>query len=100
MQFGALPDGQQVLHRCDYRPCVRPDHLKSGNNRDNVADMVSKGRQARGPSNGRSVLTVDNVLTIRRMYGDGMVQSTLARLFGVTTSSISHICNRKSWTHV
>lgn len=33
-----------VLHHCDTRRCVRPDHLFLGTRADNTADMISKGR--------------------------------------------------------
>ena len=33
-----------VLHKCDNRRCIRPDHLFEGTIADNVADMISKGR--------------------------------------------------------
>jgi Homeodomain-like domain/NUMOD3 motif len=37
-----------VLHRCDVKHCYNPEHLFLGTNDDNMADMVTKGRQAKG----------------------------------------------------
>jgi hypothetical protein len=45
---GSVPHGRLVLHRCDVRSCVNPDHLFLGSALDNVADMIAKGRRA-GP---------------------------------------------------
>lgn len=41
---GPIPAGYVVMHRCDVGACVRPDHLEAGTQRDNVTDMISKGR--------------------------------------------------------
>lgn len=41
---GPIPDGLYVLHRCDNRQCVRPEHLFLGSARDNALDMMAKGR--------------------------------------------------------
>jgi hypothetical protein len=41
---GPVPDGRFVLHRCDVRSCVNPDHLFLGTQLDNVNDMYAKGR--------------------------------------------------------
>jgi HNH endonuclease len=44
LTHGAIPHGLCVLHRCDTRHCVRPDHLFLGTIRDNNHDMMRKGR--------------------------------------------------------
>jgi hypothetical protein len=45
---GPIPEGNQILHKCDVTGCGNPQHLFSGTPRDNTEDMKSKGRQARG----------------------------------------------------
>lgn len=45
INYGPIPDGLCVLHRCDNPPCVRPDHLFLGTSQDNTIDMIRKNRQ-------------------------------------------------------
>ena len=42
---GPIPPGKLVLHSCDVRPCIRPDHLSAGTHADNNRDTHARGRQ-------------------------------------------------------
>jgi HNH endonuclease len=99
---GPIPDGMDVLHECDVRPCINPDHLFLGTDIDNIADMDAKGRRyvLRGEENGYSVLTEAQVVEIRsrpRYHGSG---TEMAVEFGVSPSLISLVRLGKVWTHV
>lgn len=43
---GPIPAGMRILHSCDNRKCLNPDHLSLGTQQDNIRDCVAKGRQA------------------------------------------------------
>jgi hypothetical protein len=113
LTYGPIPRGLWVLHRCDNRPCIRPDHLFLGTVHDNVADMVRKGRQARGERHafvihperrpygerhGSAKLTSEQVDTVRARYRSGLAtQRELAAEFGVSHFTINHIVRNRIW---
>lgn len=97
--LGRAVEGQ-ARHSCDNPPCVNPAHLSEGTNSDNVADMVSRGRQAWGErKTNQAKLTVAEVVRMREMAAAGIKQRDLAYEFGVVISSVSMITRGISWQH-
>lgn len=90
-------DKMCVLHKCDNRKCVNPDHLFLGTRTDNMKDKISKNRQTKGELNGDSKLTRKDVENIKK---DKRVQSIIADLYGVSQPIISRIKNKRIWKHV
>jgi hypothetical protein len=64
---GPIPSGYFVCHTCDVPRCINIDHLFLGTPLDNMADKVSKGRQARGgPGTLLCIEQLENILELRR----------------------------------
>lgn len=103
---GAIPDGMKVLHRCDVRSCVNPNHLFLGTQEANVRDMIAKGRQRfptprHGEANPMSRLTARHVAEIRRRYAaGGITMAELASEYGVATMTVQRALRGTSWTTV
>ncbi len=98
---GEIPDGMKVLHSCDVRSCINPDHLSLGTQNDNVQDMISKGRWRTGDNsgeiNGNSKLTWESVANIRDLKVKGSTQKSLAKLFNVSPMTISRAIRKETW---
>lgn len=45
---GAIPDGMHVLHSCDVKHCVNPDHLRAGTHAENMREASERGRMPSG----------------------------------------------------
>jgi hypothetical protein len=115
LSCGSITEGLFVLHRCDNRACVRPDHLFLGTQQDNIDDACRKGRTARGDRNstrtkpdrhprgvrhGMHKLTDDDVRSIRERSANGENRTHLGEYFGVTARAIDFVVSRKHWKHV
>jgi hypothetical protein len=96
---GAIPKGLYVLHRCDNKACVNPEHLFLGTKADNNHDRNKKGRQAKGEGHSRHKLSTEQVLEIRRRAHSERL-TDLASEFGIAASTISNIKSGRIWRHV
>lgn len=93
---GSIPNGTNVLHRCDMSCCVNPDHLWLGTTADNNADRDSKGRTAWGTKL-HSKLTEQQVHEIRDRAG---TQREIAKLYGVSHNIIGRIKRGEKWANL
>lgn len=114
-----VPEGLFVLHRCDNRKCVRPDHLYLGDARQNSADVRERGDTShwdierrktpelerrrvaalkRGAEHHRSnaKLTEQEAVAVRAAQGS---QREIAARFGICQQTVSLIKQGKLWRH-
>lgn len=98
--LGEIPDGQNVLHRCDNPSCVNPLHLFLGTQSENVQDMLRKGRAAVGSKNGFAKLTEADIPMIRSQLRGGESLTSIAKSLGVDHATIKDIKLGRTWKHV
>lgn len=104
LHFGVIGDDLFVLHRCDNRLCVRPDHLFLGTHQANMADCAAKGRNylqrhpeiAVGEHNPSAKLTLAQVREIRALVVTESRKSLAVR-YGVAYSTVCHIVSGRKW---
>lgn len=102
LAYGQIPDGVNVLHKCDIPLCINPDHLFLGTDADNMLDKTEKNRQAKGRdcNHPYNVFSENTVKEARTLYGFGFTLQEVADEYGCTKSTVSMIVNRKTWRHV
>ena len=107
---GEIPEGMVIMHSCDNKLCMHPDHLSLGTHYDNVHDRINKGRSnyvgLKGEANNRSKLTAEQVEEIRSLYkgrqnrmtkSTGMTLKQLAEKYDMGISQISRIIHKEQW---
>lgn len=95
LTYGPIDDNISVLHKCDDRLCVNPEHLFLGSQAQNIADMVQKRRHY------TPKLDESKVLEIRRLFATGNCdRATLASTFDVDKKTINNVIHRKQWKHI
>ena len=104
INFGNKTNDYCVLHKCDNRICVNPNHLFLGSQLDNIRDMINKGRYVKPPrhcgaDNYNATLTEQQVKAIIANKGV-LTQRKMAELFAVSTSTIERIHMNQTWRHL
>lgn len=102
LHIGPIPNGMFVCHKCDHPACVNPNHLFLGTPKDNMDDMIQKGRKVTKPgdTNAFAKLANSDIPKIRKLSQDGLSNQQIAERFHVSRSTISMIVNGKTWKSV
>jgi HNH endonuclease len=91
-----------VMHTCDVRMCCNPAHLKAGTHKDNMRDMVAKGRNSKtgafGDRNFNTKLTPDDVRAIRLRTSESA--NKVSKDYGVNHRTILAIWRGITWRDI
>jgi hypothetical protein len=112
---GSLLGQLHALHSCDNPSCCNPTHLFPGTNTENTADMVAKGRNAKGANHGRytkpersargsqsplAKLNEWQVIGIMAQWLQGTQQKQIAERYGLFPLTVGLIVRGKTWRHL
>ena len=93
-----------VLHHCDNPKCVNPAHLYLGTPKNNVEDMIKRGRvrkgQLKGEKHAMATLNETQALLIRACEFEKGGITRLANILGIHRCTVSSIHHGKSWKHL
>ncbi len=92
MYHGEIPKGMTIDHI---------DNDKTNNHYSNLQLLTPKQNSVKANRHKRNALSDEQVLKIREIYATSRItQEKLAKMFGVTRSSIYRIVNRKAYNWI
>lgn len=102
---------EKALHTCDNPSCCNPDHLFIGTQKDNVADMMKKGRNGgqfqkghtglASPSKRFKKFKKETIIAAREEHEKtGIGHKRLAKKYGMSPGNMRAVLKRSTWKHV
>ena len=76
-----------VRHKCDNTSCVNPDHLEKGTHKDNMQDMVKRGRHKPG----KQKLTEQHIKEMKFLRQQGVMVKDIASKYGIDRGHASRV---------
>ncbi len=86
-----------IRHKCDNPLCINPSHLETGSTLDNINDKISRGRQPKGVSHGRTHLSKEDVINI---FNDTRLQKEIAKEYRISQSRVSGIKRKETFKDI
>jgi hypothetical protein len=81
-----------VLHKCNNKRCINPDHLYLGTDKDNRYDALLQGAYS-----DRRTLSADERDKVFSLYKEGIAQRKIADLFCVGRDTIQRVLKEKDY---
>ena len=103
LKYGDIPKGMLIRHKCDNRWCCNIEHLEIGTPKDNVHDMIKRGRDTYHKSKNIGIKNKASKLTekkVEEIYLSNDSYSKLSKKYNVSKTNISNIKNKIQWTHI
>lgn len=95
---GDPPEGRKhAAHKCGDPICVNPNHIRWATHAENMNDKYIHGTMNHGERNGKTTITEEDVIFIRRAPPN---LTALSQKYGMTPCAISRIRSAKTWAHV
>jgi hypothetical protein len=96
LHFGEIPAGKVVMHTCDVRLCVNPEHLRLGTSKENWEDAVKKGRMAPHRTLVTEPLSPETIQEIVRRYEACVSFKVLVLEYNVPPTSLRRLLIKHS----
>lgn len=80
-----------ICHSCDNPPCVNPNHLFLGTQKDNLEDSVQKGRFPKGEKHHNSLISDEKKEYILKMISEGKKLIEIANQLEIPYHTVTNI---------
>ena len=88
---GPVPKGALILHTCDNRACVNPDHLVIGDHSQNQRDAMNRAGVKPWRATRTTPLTSQEIAQIHSDYAGGVSERQLTRKYNVAATSLKRL---------
>lgn len=91
LTYGDIPVNIMVLHKCNNKKCVNPNHLYLGTAGNNIRDSLEENPTGRGHCR----LYEGEIWLIKKLYKGGIIQLVISKMFKVGRTQIQKIVTGK-----
>lgn len=102
---GEIAAGLEILHSCNQRNCVNPQHLSLGTRKENMAQASREGRllhwkRPLGEKNVSSKLTEESAKLVTEYLTKGVPKYQVAKLLGISRITVYRVSKGLAWKHL